>query len=213
MKLAVSFFCMVLSLSFLNAQETKADDTLSKYLFYLHGGIVQQQGAIAVSKTFGPYLYNDIVDSLRSKGFIVLSEVRPHGTDEKIYAGKIAGQVDSLLKTGVGAGNIVIAGASQGAWIAFEVALLLKNPSLNFVVLGICNNYNMNYFSSYKKQLCGRFLSIYESSDTKQSCDLLLKEMNCKTGYTEVQLDMGLGHGFIFRPYKEWIDPLVKWME
>ena len=146
MKLAVSFFCMVLSLSFLNAQETKADDTLSKYLFYLHGGIVQQQGASAVSKTFGPYLYNDIVDSLRSKGFIVLSEVRPHGTDEKIYAGKIAGQVDSLLKTGVGAGNIVIAGASQGAWIAFEVALLLKNPSLNFAVLGICNNYNMNYF-------------------------------------------------------------------
>jgi hypothetical protein len=26
------------------------------------------------------------------------------------------------------------------------------------------------------------------------------------------ELDMGISHGFIFRPYPEWVHPLIKWI-
>lgn len=45
------------------------------YLFYLHGGIVQQQGVNAVSQYYGAYKYLDILDSLSTRGFNVISEV------------------------------------------------------------------------------------------------------------------------------------------
>ena len=216
MKKSVSFFCAIFLICAVHAQSVFTSlppaDSNKTYVFYLHGGIVQEQGAEAVSKDFGPYLYHAITDSLAAGGFMVISEVRPKGTDEKDYALKIKRQVDSLLVQGVKITNIAIVGASQGAWIALEASLLLKQPRLKFALLGICNEYNLAYFSKIRQGLCGNFFSIYETSDSKLSCLSLFMDVRCRTGFKELALDIGKGHGFLYQPYDDWVKPLVKWI-
>lgn len=48
------------------------------YPFYLHGQIVEEQGANAVDTVngFGAYQYEDILSAFRKANFTVLSEVR-----------------------------------------------------------------------------------------------------------------------------------------
>ncbi|GAB3428593.1 hypothetical protein [Niabella aquatica] len=183
------------------------------YLFYLHGGIVQEQGANAISKDFGRYEYHAILDSFKKEGFHVISEVRPRGTQEINYAKKVCRQIDSLLIKGISPKNIVVVGASQGGFITIEIAHLMRNNKINYVVLAICNEYNINYYKKIKKQLCGNFLSIFESSDSKKSCRELLGQSDCKNRFREVNLTMGNGHGFIFKPYDAWMKPISVWIK
>jgi len=186
-------------------------DTTAKYLFYLHGGIIQEVGIDAVSEYYGKYEYIKILDTLSSRGFFVISERRPKGTDEIDYAGKVFRQIDTLLRRGVPVENITVVGASQGAYIAVETANLLMKPKVKYALLGLCSEYAVGYFLKYRKKLCGDFLSIYESSDPKASCDKILNDKNCKDGYREIRLDMGNSHAFLYKPYREWVDPLVDW--
>lgn len=67
---------------------------VQKYVFYLHGAIVESQGADAVSPPFGAYRYNDIVEAFRKEGFIVKSEVRKPDTQVKSYAQVIVSQIN-----------------------------------------------------------------------------------------------------------------------
>jgi len=187
-------------------------DTTNVYLFYLHGGIVQEHGVNAVSEYYGPYKYLDILDTLSSHGYHVISERRPKGTNEVNYAKKVARQVDTLFSLGVTSENIVVTGASLGAYIAIEVAHILKNPVINYAILGLCTDYSIDLYSEYRSELCGRFLSISERSDQKRSCADLLDDPNCKTGYQELELNMGIDHAFLYSPYAEWIQPLVEWI-
>src|SRR5438034_11753080 len=97
-----------------------------RYLFYLHGRIVEDQGTNAVDtiRGFGPYRYQAIVDSLRKRNFVVISEVRQKNTDVEQYAGKVKTQIDSLLHTGIAPANITVVGASKGAAIAMLTSSL-----------------------------------------------------------------------------------------
>jgi hypothetical protein len=182
------------------------------YLFYLHGAIVQEMGIHAVSEEFGKYEFIGILDTLSHYGYHVISEVRPKGTDVVKYAEKVSKQIDILLAQGVQPENIVVVGASQGAYITVEVANLVKNPKVKYAILALCNDYNINYYAKYSPKLCGNFLSIYEETDQKKSCQKLLANQFCKTGFKEIKLNMGNGHGFIFKPYPEWTKPLVQWI-
>ena len=50
-----------------------------KYLFYLHGGVVTVLGNNAINQSvpeWGPYEYLNILDSLRIRGFNIISENR-----------------------------------------------------------------------------------------------------------------------------------------
>ena len=186
-------------------------ESAAKYLFYLHGAIVQEQGINAVSKDFGPYKYLDILDTLKRNGFNVISEARPKGTLEEEYAQKISAQIDTLLHAGVSPENIIVVGASSGAYITIEIANKLKNKKINYVIMGLCNEYAVNYFSNYK-DLCGNFLSIYEATDPHGSCEKIFMEQHCQPGFREIKLNMGNSHGFLYQPYKEWVVPLVAWI-
>src|SRR6185436_16418446 len=57
-----------------------------KYLIYLHGKIVEDQGAAAESPYFGGYKYEAILSAFRNEKFVVMSEVRKPNTDVKEYA-------------------------------------------------------------------------------------------------------------------------------
>lgn len=195
----------------ISAFTPKKPDASQKYLFYLHGGIVQEQGINAVSPRFGAYEYLKILDTLRGHGFNVISEARPKGTEDVVYAIKVSKQIDTLINRGVAPEQIIVVGASQGAYIAIAVARRLKNSRISYAILALCSEYALDYFLKDPIELCGNFLSIYETSDSKGSCHRLLGDKRCKSGYTEISLSMGNGHGFIYKPYREWVQPLVQW--
>ena len=182
------------------------------YLFYLHGGVVQSQGRNAVSQYYGKYEYDAIIDTLVGKGFYVISEVRPKETDDIKYARKVKLQVDTLLDRGVPAKNIVIVGASLGAYMTLNAARIINDPDLRYVLIGLCSDYAVEYYTKENYPLQGRFLSIYEKSDSKQSCALIFNERSGQVRFTEIELNTGLDHAFLFKPYEEWVEPMTNWI-
>ncbi|HST20125.1 MAG TPA: hypothetical protein VLR90_03350, partial [Blastocatellia bacterium] len=102
-------------------------DTSAKYLFYLHGRIIEEEGINAVSQVFGAYEYEQILQTFVDKSFIVISEPRPKGTDVQQYAAKVVGQINILVQAGVPPQKITVVGASKGGSIAVATSSQLKN--------------------------------------------------------------------------------------
>ena len=110
-----------------------------KYLFYLHGGVVTVLGNNAINQSmpeWGPYEYLNILDSLQSRGFNVISENRKEGIEDAIYVAKISKQIDTLFKAGVKPKNILIVGASAGSVITINLSAKLKNNKMKYVIMG-----------------------------------------------------------------------------
>lgn len=182
-----------------------------RYMFYLHGRIVEDMGPDeAVSPEFGKYEYTEIISALGSRGFVVISEAREKNTDIKKYAEKVAGQVDTLLKAGVPPAHITIVGASKGGAITHLASSLIKNRDINIVLLAACG---AGYHEGFSIDLIGNVLGIYDSSDDKGagSCtDFFTKSKNINR-HKEIDLKKGLGHGILYKPMDEWVEPVIKW--
>jgi hypothetical protein len=183
-------------------------DPLAYYVFYLHGRIVQEQGAHAVSPRYGPYEYGAIVHALAADGNVVISEVRTKGTDPDAYARATATQVRSLLAAGVPAAHVTVIGASMGGYIALHVSSAVEDPHVGYVVLGTCDEQTIPLF---RGRLHGEILSIYEASVTEGSCAALIDGTPGVTRHAEIRLETGLAHGFLFRPLPSWVDPALRW--
>lgn len=181
------------------------------YVFYLHGKIVENQGAQAVDKIngYGAYLYTAILDSLKQKNNRVMSEVRAKDTDVKVYALKVKKQIDSLINIGMNPKHITVIGASKGSIIAMYVSTYVKNASVNYVFMAACSP---ELSESEKDINCyGNILSIYEKSDGAGSCAALKKHSNGIIHYKEVEINTGLRHGFLYKPLAEWLIPALRW--
>ncbi len=190
----------------------KTIDKKGQYLFYLHGGVVTVLGDNAINNgapEWGPYEYSNILDSLRNRGFYVVSERRLQDLEDSSYAVKISRQIDSLLKSGVPAQSVFVVSASAGWAISYRVSHRLKNDSLYFVKMGGCRP--DDYKEVEKSELHGHFLSIIEKSDPRGSCDNLFQMQKRIMSYKQVVLNTGLNHGFFYKGRKEWIDPIVEW--
>ena len=105
----------------------------------------------------------------------------------------------------------MVIGASLGAYITVQLANIRKDPEMRYVLIGLCSEYAVGLYAKCKDALCGDFLSIYETSDQKTSCMPILD--NCKTGVKEISTNMGIGHGFLYKPYDDWVLPMVSWIE
>lgn len=189
-------------------------DPAMQYLFYLHGKIIEDQGIPAISPVFGEYQYETILKTLSSFGFAVISEIRSKDTDSIEYAKNISSQIKALINAGVPPGNITVAGASKGAGITIFVSHFLHNEEVNFVLMGICSEETSEIIRTDKIYLVGNVLSIYETSDELAgSCqDIFLSSFGERISrYDEVVLNTGLGHGFLYQPLDEWINPVVEW--
>jgi hypothetical protein len=186
-------------------------DAKAKYLFYLHGAIIENEGVNAVSPRFGAYEYEQILDTFVNKGFVVISEPRPRGTDIEKYAAKVVGQVNALVKAGVPPQHITIVGGSRGGQIAIATSTLLKNKDVNFVVIASCSN--GYFYSHFPVNLYGNVLSIYDYKDDTGagSCQRFFDKAGGLNRRKEVELKIGLGHGIVFHPLKEWVDLVVEW--
>lgn len=190
-------------------------DPAKRYLFYLHGKIVEDQGIPAVSPDYGVYEYEAILAKLASYGFTVISEQRTKDTDGMKYAGHVADQVTQLLNAGVPAKDITVAGASKGASIVIAVSSFLADKDLNFVLLGTCHPDVVQFSKEQNLVLYGNILTVRDESDELSgSCEELFAFSEGKIArHQEIVLHVGTGHGILYKPLDEWIIPAVQWAE
>lgn len=218
--LLVSCFCLSQSIAQRTSDVTQKQgnilsdvpqkvDTNARYLFYLHGRIVERDRR-PTHPQHGVYEYDQILDSLKQNGFIVISEQRKKDTGIEQYGKRVAAQVNRLLKAGVPPEHITVVGASQGSWMTMLASTYLENRQVNFVIIAACSA-DEGFLNLVN--LHGNVLSIYERSDLAGSCQKYRSDATGLGNYKEVELNTGLRHGFIYRPIKEWIEPTVAWAQ
>lgn len=193
----------------------------AKYIFFLHGKIVETYGPNGRHSSFGIYDYHGIVKSFENLGFKVISEVRPKGTKLNKYAGKILRQIKTLLAYGIPPEQITVVGFSKGCTITFLVSAKLKNSGVNFVLMSGCSHNGTHVRRRHKKLISqsvqsmkGRFLSIYDESDPKcDICQRILTNTSNETIFNEIKVKNGLGHSLFYRPRRDWLEPIVEWID
>ena len=187
----------------------------ARHLIYLHGRIVQEeQSARPVSPRFGAYELEAIREAFKARGFELTSEIRPRTASVSESADRVVAQVRTLLASGVAAERITIVGGSMGASIAFAASARLNDPRLRFALLGGCPLENVRAVAAEEgRPPAGRLLVIHEKSDdTGPPCAKWEPEALPKPSeLREIVLDTGLGHGFLYRPLPEWLEPVVDW--
>jgi len=194
----------------------KVPDTSARYVFYMHGAWLEEHSEGERDRRYGLYRYTDILNALADKGFVVVSEKRAGRTNPKEYVPKIAKRVRKLIKKGVPPSHITVSGFSRGGAMTLEVAMMLQNPNVNFVVLSGCGigNYAKGYQRFLKRgagRMAGRMLSIYDSRDTDGgTCTEAFSNAGLSEA-KEIVLKVGSGHAVFFQPQAEWIDPMVAW--
>jgi hypothetical protein len=185
-------------------------DLGTRYVIYLHGRIIEDQGPRPTHETWGVYEYRKILDTLAAAGFAVISEQRRPATDMDRFAEHVTRQVRALLAGGVPAKHITVIGFSKGGGIAIRTSSLLKNDKVNFIFLASCGDGN---FSGSDLDVRGRILSIYEASDEAgRSCTQLFARSKAAGKHAEIRIETGGGHGAFYRPREEWIAPVLAWV-
>ncbi|MBI1745851.1 MAG: alpha/beta hydrolase [Acidobacteria bacterium] len=185
-------------------------DLRARYVIYLHGRIIEDQGRRPTHPTWGVYEYQKILDALATGGTTVISEQRPPMTDMDQFAAHVADQVRQLLHAGVRPERISVVGFSKGGGIATRASALLENPRVNFVLLAACGDGD---FRGVNRRVWGRILSVYEASDEDgRSCAELFAKAGATGTRSEIRINRGERHGTFFRPHVEWLDPLRRWV-
>ena len=186
-------------------------DSTTRYLFYLHGLIVEEAGVRPKSEEHGYYEYELILTVLAEEGFTVISEARQKGTEIKPYAENIVSQIKELLANRVPPGNITVVGASKGGIIGAYVSTMLREKGINFVFLaGLFEK----CLADADLKLYGNVLSIHDRADKLSITPSLFFQRSAGLGrFEEIVVGLDVGHGLIYRPYREWIDPLLAWVK
>jgi len=140
---------------------------------------------------------------------VVISEVRPSGTDTALYSRQVAAQVRTLLEAGVPPEHITVVGFSKGGGIAIFTSSLLANDRLNFVFMASCGPW---YADRPEIVPRGRLLGIREASDDLAGpCDALFARSPSGADQNQIVLGLGGGHGAFYRRHPEWIDAVKAW--
>lgn len=184
-------------------------DTSAKYIFYMHGRYVENHGAWDKYEIFA------IHKSLASKGLTVIGDVRS-GTDPGAYSRTIVRQVRGLLRSGVPARNITIAGHSKGGLITMLVASQLQKSSIKFGILAGCGVKGSEFRRPFEKfiargarKMRGRFLVAWDADDDiAGECDLAMRKAQVR--YSNLVFHTGKGHELFYRPQAAWIVPLAE---
>ena len=170
--------------------------------------LVEEGNTRPVSPKFGVYEYEQILETFKQSGFVVISKARKKDADIEPYAAKVAEQASQLLEAGVPPQNITVVGASQGSWIAMLTSTYLKNRQVNFVFIAACSA-DEGFLQLVN--LHGNILFISERTDLPGSCQRFRAHATGIAEYKEVEINTGLKHGFLFRPIKEWVEPTIAW--
>ena len=188
-------------------------DANARYLFHMHGLIVELQGPNAQGR-YGQYRYHWAVEALADHGFVVISEVRSR-TQIQTYAATVARQVAKLRAGGVPADHITVTGISKGGEITVLTTAAIGNPEVRFVVLAGCGRLDVFNVSGGLEALGrrpqGRVLSIYDRSDREAGSCARYFPQAPGLAFEEVVLDVGRGHALFYTPERVWVDRVVEW--
>ena len=180
-----------------------------RYLFYLHGKIIEDEGTRPTSPRFGVYEYEKILEGLAAPGFTVISEARAKGTVPRVYAAKVAQQVRTLLTAGVAPDRVTVVGFSKGGVIAMLVSSELQVQRIRYVFMASCGPW---IASAPDLHVSGHVLAIHEASDELAgSCAAAFAQAGKLGLHREIELHLGGGHGAFFRPHAAWLDPVLAW--
>lgn len=183
-------------------------DPGARYVFYVHGRIMESQGREAVSPDFGPYEYDAILKALAAKGSTVVSEVRK-GEMGQAFVDKLAGQIRLLRKAGVPSRNIGVVGASRGGALTLMVSSAVADPEISYVVLAGCGGGSVERAPTLR----GRILSIYDDPDRfNPSCGETFARASGLTESREMALKLGLDHGLLYKAHAGWVQPAAEWL-
>jgi pimeloyl-ACP methyl ester carboxylesterase len=182
----------------------------ARYVFYLHGQIVQDVGPRPTHPQFGLYDYPLILQTLASHGLTVISERRNKGTDRAKYAKSIVKQVSALLDNGVAPEQITVLGFSAGGIITILTSSMMPDTGVNFVVMASCSEWIAD---APDLRLNGRVLSVYELSDFAYSCKELAGRSPGPHSYQDIAIDTGKKHGAFYLPGDAWVLPVVDWIK
>jgi dienelactone hydrolase len=185
-------------------------DPTARYLFYLHGRIIEVQGPDAVSPDFGRYEYRRILEALAEGGFVVVSEVREDGAGAAFVEATVR-QVQGLLDAGVSAHHVTVVGFSKGGFMALGVAAKVASDDVGYVILAGCSS-DPDWAARQGSRIRGRFLSLHDRSDRfSPSCATLFAKSERVQDKTEHVFETGLDHGLFYRPRADWLDHVVAW--
>jgi predicted esterase len=181
------------------------------HIYYLHGKINEEQGRNAVSEKFGKFELDEILKQLNVNNSVIHCEIRTKDTDVKIYATKISREIDSLINSGIPPRNITIVGASKGAIIAMNISNTNKH-NINYVFLAGNNDYQEK---NNDWKFHGQILCIYDLSDdiAGKNYNYWKEKPNYSTIFEQLEIKTNLGHGFLYKPLKEWINPTKEWIK
>ncbi|WP_037317922.1 hypothetical protein [Salegentibacter sp. Hel_I_6] len=182
-----------------------------RHLFFLHNRFLETHDLNELHPEYGRTEYAEIIEKFKKNGFTVISEKRNENVNAREYALEIVQQIDSLIKKGINSNRITIVGTSKGGYIAQYVSTIANNPNLNFVFIASFRDRDIEAIPEIN--YCGNILNIYEKTDpfgvsakarkTSSTCEL--------SHFKEIELNTGIGHGFIFKPMEEWIKPTIEW--
>ena len=187
---------------------TKNED---RFIFFLHNRFIETHELNELHPEFGRTEYKEIVAKFEKSGFKVISEKRNGNVNAREYAIGIVNQIASLIQGGTEPKKITVVGTSKGGYIAQYVSTLADNPDLNFVFIASFRNNDIRNIPEIN--YCGNILTIYEKSDHFGVSALERKKTStCDIKhFREIELNTKMGHGFFFKPLKEWIKPTIKW--
>lgn len=182
-----------------------------RYIFFFHNRFLETHDLNDSHPEYGRAEYLEIISEFEKNGFIVISEKRDGNVNAREYALTIIHQIDSLMTRGTKPERITVVGTSKGGYIAQYVSTLANNPNLNFVFIGSFMDSDIENIPEIN--FCGNILTIYEKTDPfgvsawerKETSDCAIKY------FEEIELNTGMGHGFLFKPLKEWTEPTMKW--
>jgi len=185
-------------------------DPEARYLIFLHGDLLEEEGTDATHPDYGRYAYDEIIEGLLVPQTNVISVIRPPDTKIKRYAGKVVDQVEELMEAGVSPSHISVVGFSKGGNIAVLASAALENEALNFGLLGACGEFLDTVPES---AMMGRVLSIYDTGDDSTgSCQALFDRSKHGLTASEVAITTEAGHAAFYTPDSAWLDPLRAWL-
>lgn len=186
-------------------------ETEDRYIFFLHNRFLETHDLNESHPEYGKTEYLEIIEEFKDNGFTVISEQINGNVNAHEYATLVTALIDSLIQKGVSPKDITVVGTSKGAYIAQYVSTLVNNKDLNFVFIASFRESDLQDIPNIN--YCGHILNIYEATDPFGVSAVKRKENStCYIEYfKEVESHTGLGHGFLFQPMKEWMQPTMRW--
>ena len=118
----------------------RGSTSAARYLFYLHGKIVEDQGLPAVSEEFGEYRYKAILEALQSYGFVIISELRPRDADSEEFAIRPRrSDRNCCNRRRVVRVDHASSAPRRGPPLPYSPRRPVADPGLSYVLLGSCH--------------------------------------------------------------------------